>query len=1124
MTNVIFEKFKYIHAPEYPHNPNDVLETKYKNIEDLHGRFVSRRENKITPDDHSGYYVFLTRDDFIKYLSTLQSDKKLFHEVIFNQKQKLKFDIDAPIDVIKNFNILCDSTENSDIDPSIQALINELSDAYKEDNDLEVKFKKIIDNIVHTLRDTFFITYGRELPTDSIIVCESKNSKKTENIKNTKKFSSHIVVNNFYVNGPEQANEFARRLISYMPQNYKKIIDAGIYKRIQNFRIVGCHKGDMRIKQITSAIVDVGETLITNISKCIELPDIAAKKLDSNKFQHDNLHSDDIEKVLKICELAGILTNHQFKFVRAGQFVFSRTKPDINSCEFCHRKHESDNTLLINVKIQDGIIKVFQLCRRFLEEHKNKTVNFSKLIGEYTSDNTCVDATITPDNISNLPQKVVNWIDRKITSGIRELSHGGLYSTQTNFDNLPNVNKHIYSEPTLRDFELTKTLIVHAAMKMGKTKKMMDYLAKHFTNNLKSPIIRFISFRQTFSGNLKEKFLDFTLYSDVKGPLIQNRLIVQVESLHRLHIADGSEPPDLLILDECESIFEQFDSGLLRGNFNECFAKFQYLLKYSTHVICMDANISDRTFRLLALMRPEFLTNVIYHHNTRQNATDDMYFLTGCKAKWLGMLYAALDADERIVIPISSLKEAEVIERNLIKKYPEKSIHIYSSDTSQSVKKEHFADVNTYWSQVDVLIYTPTVSAGVSFEQKHFHKIFGYFTDQSCPVETCIQMIGRIRDLSTKKLFICLQATGNSFPTTIDDIKSYVYEKRENLYKILNDTSLLGNIQIEYTIAGSRIVHHIGDYFQLWLENMRIKNLSKNSFIRRFLHILAQTGAKIALITESVFNEYTGMDFIMSDNTLNKEIEDIMTSHVAQRSENHSTECKKIADSKELTDLEVENILDDIIAQKDISKELKYAMEKHRLRVDYMYDGIIDEQFVSKYKNSKVRRIFKNLSRISSCEDVDIALKQIQTEERENNKYLMNMGEGFHGADLNRKYVFDQHRYALGLLKLCGWKNITDPRFIHKVTLAQNLHVGEKLLMGLLKSACKEFGIKAQINHDLICLIKPINKILTIMYGVYIISRKNLPDMYFLNCGNYFTNNPVESETKHIPFIRKGKN
>lgn len=64
--------------------------------------------------------------------------------------------------------------------------------------------------------------------------------------------------------------------------------------------------------------------------------------------------------------------------------------------------------------------------------------------------------------------------------------------------------------------------------------------------------------------------------------------------------------------------------------------------------------------------------------------------------------------------------------------------------------KKDFCDVNNAFSVADVLIYTPALTAGVSFEVKHFDYMYGLFDHTSCSAEICSQMLGRIRDIKHK--------------------------------------------------------------------------------------------------------------------------------------------------------------------------------------------------------------------------------------------------------------------------------------------------------------------------------------------------------------------------------------
>jgi hypothetical protein len=148
------------------------------------------------------------------------------------------------------------------------------------------------------------------------------------------------------------------------------------------------------------------------------------------------------------------------------------------------------------------------------------------------------------------------------------------------------------------------------------------------------------------------------------------------------------------------------------------------------------------------------------------------------------MLYD-LSAGKKICIPASSLEEAETLYEIIKEKFPSLSVRFYSSKTPIMEKKEHFSNVSMWWV-CDVLIYTPTVSAGISFELDHFDKIYAYFSDKSCSVETTMQMLGRVRSLRDKTYVCCLGLTPGAVesPTTLETIsRALYYNQREALFK-----------------------------------------------------------------------------------------------------------------------------------------------------------------------------------------------------------------------------------------------------------------------------------------------------------------------------------------------------
>lgn len=886
--------------------------------------------------------------------------------------------------------------------------------------DIDIKIKEIPNNIENTdlfidnllkiiltaIIDAFFHKYLIELDEKDIIITSSHG---------TEKKSFHLIIDKYYALTNVIVQEFVVHLVKLIPISLRNFVDLNVYKKIQNFRMALNHKSNSnRVKKIETPH-NWFDTIIQNTEGCIEL-----KGNSENKDIENNIEIEDVTCV-DIIEFVNktnseVLEHQKFRLKVNNILIFDRKAPSF--CQLCNETHHNDNTAMLLVYNESQSSKIYFKCRHL----KNKLLYIGNM-GEYIS------------LYSRKEERLSTLIDLANNEPICGL-----------FEALPTSQKNIYINKIIKPFEHKETLCVKAGMKMGKTKALVDYVNNNFNSEITRFKIRIVSFRQTFSLNIKEKFKDFTLYSDVKGPLTADKLIIQVESLFRVKIDIGDEPPDLLVLDECESIFEQFNSGLLK-NFTESWAVFQYLVKYSKYLVAMDANISDRTYRLLSLIRNKKL---FYHCNLYQNALDDHHFITTNKIKWISLIYEKLEDNKKIAIPISSLNLAETLQNLLKNKFPEKKIKLYSSKTSQDEKKEHFSKINDYWNKYDILIYTPTVSAGVSFEVEHFDIVCAYFTDVSCNVETAIQMMGRIRNVGDKEYYICLDTSVNNLPTKLESIKVNLYESRNNLFKQID----VNNHMLSFNYKGDgKVYYQENDYFYLWLENIRIKNLSINDYCRRYISYIASYGCTIDILEERD-KRVTNSDILQ---------EQKMIKHIAN---------EKIVQSEDLNHEEVEEIKNKISTDNDLSEKEYNAYQRYLLRSNYNWNKDIDEVFVSIYGNKKIKRIFKNLCRINLAYDenkqpsefIVKSLNKIQTEEQ---NICMEMLDGDSKyLDLNRRYVFDQHRIALGLLKICGWTDyIYDKNIISKEALCQIFRNNEQKILSSIREIKDKFGLN-MYNQD----------------------------------------------------------
>ena len=1010
--------------------------------------------------DPAAYYVFDDVAHFRKYMEI--KNEYTFHEVIFDQRQKLKFDIDMDGSTIGAFECI---DANGDI-------VNGAN-----------KWKNIIDTISETILTTLLLTWGINHDESQLVICETTDGT-------SRKLSAHIIVDGLHALR-EDARAFCLRVCSYLPPQYAAIIDRGVYSTIQCFRAPECHKlgQPMRIKRITSGHT-YEHALITWLDGCIELP--TGVFVHSKSVEKTTTTTDNINRVLDIVHDAGLDVDHKFVDAVGGLFVFKRTRP--GHCDICSRVHEHDNTLLVSISPDaqnDHTMNVWRRCRRS---------DVSIKIGSY------IDPSIAATTVG-APAAADDVLVRAI---VRQQTTPTLHQNNElrALCALPGAN--IYAEPVMRAFENAHTLLIRAPMKIGKTKALSEHIRANFADGVVETRAVFVSFRQTFGADVKAKFPGFTLYSDVRGDLRANKLIIQVESLHRLAIDDVA--PDLLILDECEAIFEQFGSGLIHYP-QRVWAVFKWLMTYSRHVICMDANLSSRTYEMVRVLRG--LTGCVFHFNEYKNAADDVYALTSDTARWYGALYAAVERGERVVVATNSIAEGKTLARVIGARLVDKQVRLYSSETQPSEKRAHFADVNKFWSELDVLIYTPTVTAGVSFELKHFNKVFGYFTDQSCCVETCQQMIGRIRDVASHKFYICIVATGNTLPIEPSEIKRRMHTSRDNLMNQYDDTLLT----FDYGANGD-VQYHASAYFELWVQNTRVKNLSRVSFARRFVDILSAYGAQMIQFTPELYEAETGAPLLV-DGGLTPTIVSILEEQASTRTIIKQEHNIGVAMARELDEEELATVDKIRMAQGDLTREQTFGWELSRLRRDYKFSHEITEAWVATYSPAKKRANFRNLNQISACRDPERALAQIQAEEAAYYKYNMQMGESAQQTDINRRYMFDKHRIALGLIKLCGFTGLRDPRAKSAAEILQR--AAGRDMTKIIFDACAEFTIKRpatkQMSDDQIVatIVGITSKILDILYGAKIAKNAHA-GIYLIEHSKLFTN---DATSRTQPVLRQ---
>jgi hypothetical protein len=478
---------------------------------------------------------------------------------------------------------------------------------------------------------------------------------------------------------------------------------------------------------------------------------------------------------------------------------------------------------------------------------------------------------------------------------------------------LPDLQLQTYNDRHMRPYpdpEKYPDQFIAGAMGTGKTKQLKNYLAAHFPDSAEMPArVLCVTFRRSLAHFTTARLADlgFVLYSEVKGALTPERhprLVIQVESLGRLETM-GAPHPDLLVLDEVESVIGQIGSGLAK-NQRRTLGVFEWLVRYSRCVMCLDAHLGARSAAVIGGLRydtgmgdprdpPPARPPPVLVHNRAQPGRGESYRLTTSRPTWQIHLLEAVDSGRRVVVPTNSLAEAKTVYYLLCDRYGverekvgemgagevkeesdsdgeydemgnpiveelppvtlgterlKKIVH-YTSQTSSDVRARDLSNVDTAWADVDVLIYTPTISAGVSFEvPEHFDEVFALFTSASCDALAAVQMLGRVRSLRHRRYTICLLGRPPTPLLPVDDSGLIqALDRRQNELVGRRSGSVLAPTYLLQ--ADGRAVPVKTPFLRIWLANQRVRNESRNDYAGRLSELLIERGGDITILPNS---------------------------------------------------------------------------------------------------------------------------------------------------------------------------------------------------------------------------------------------------------------------------------
>ncbi|KAK3832366.1 MAG: hypothetical protein J3R72DRAFT_515406 [Linnemannia gamsii] len=372
------------------------------------------------------------------------------------------------------------------------------------------------------------------------------------------------------------------------------------------------------------------------------------------------------------------------------------------------------------------------------------------------------------------------------------------------------------------------SLLIRGGTGNGKTVLLEELIKAN--KNMKFVVV---TCRRTLADMHEARFIGFDNYP---GVITCDRVIVQAESLYRLDISFYCDQNTILILDEVSSLFKQMCSDKTHGDMHNINLQFfDRFIRRATRVIGLDADLCDEEVEIMKSLRSDF----IVINNTFQQQKDDKVVLFNDKMKLIAVMKDLLRDGKRVYI--SSTMSAKLTEtlHAVLTDAKFKGVCV-TKNTPESVKKDISKNINTTMADLDYFIHTPTISVGVDYNVKdHVDYVVGIFSTHSeVDVETCMQMMRRVRHVKSKTYLVYADAATNDLPASAPVVKNWICNHLD---------IVTGKVRMSPTLKltldnNNRLVMPDDLYHRMYCHVRAKKNLSLNDFRSLLIQRMAQAG------------------------------------------------------------------------------------------------------------------------------------------------------------------------------------------------------------------------------------------------------------------------------------------
>jgi hypothetical protein len=583
----------------------------------------------------------------------------------------------------------------------------------------------------------------------------------------------------------------------------------------------------------------------------------------------------------------------------------------------------------------------------------------------------------------------------------------------------------------------SRLLAVQSEKGTGKTSNLIEAYFKNglITDDMN---ILLISSRRTFGAKLLgdlDKY-GFKLYSDFEEQYIShNRIICQVDSLLRL----DRNKYHVIIVDECESVARYMTSNHFTKNNKASMIinMYQSYLNSADNVYILDADLSDRCVnyyqKVMGLNDNELAIIVNEYQLYKDYTVKYMRF-----NDWVNLVINDIKDNKKLVIPMASNTKAKDLRDLIAEKYPQKKILFLNRDVDDKEKINIVRTVDEQWSKYEIVIYTPSVCMGVSYDRlNHFDNIYAYGCEGSLGSQEFCQMIHRVRHPKNKVIYL----TMDKYEEYTEDNR-ITYEQTEELvcndyylthyelhtnvvpHKIKKIDDFLNFIDIKEEILSSDKKEEQKEEVSTHRNNRVIYYPYKQEpeyelYIRNCVEAIENKNNFCWSVFGYMKNKEYKLEYLKIDDA--EEFAKILREKKKERVEREKEDYfDRIVDIPDITD----NEYYDLKRKRDelLTDEERMKMRRYKFKKCFDIENLGDDKEKTKelfktYDDPMKKKHYRNLKCILDTSDQ-------KTSEKINNLRLQIKNDNFRKnayADLITNNIYTTHKFALEFVDMLGF-------------------------------------------------------------------------------------------------------